>query len=353
MNPNGRPNGQIRFHGGTMLRLLGAAQKREVKATQNLSIIVLFFMICWIPLYTINCVQAFCGNCNIPLQLTNFSIILSHLNSAVNPLLYAYHLRDFRAALKNLIFMMFGIKDKGILEIDRNCRPSINSNNCSQYRKPYLRTRPSAESLILYRNKIGEKKICLPIVSNTTALAAASVGEPKKDMWMISELPSPSENVEREVSVFPDGYPVVNEVTPSDSTSGNLNTGYVDELIDDLEIGEDDVFYADASTFSANDFESDTSEILKRLEKNDPKKNSRIWCLSSSSPQLSRSLFVVDGNRSLERQMSAADKKRPNLSVSSEYSPAKSVKLSPVKAVGEFLLHHNSSNCNKNVKTDE
>lgn len=32
-----------------MLRLLNsAAQKREVKATQNLSIIVVFFIICWI-----------------------------------------------------------------------------------------------------------------------------------------------------------------------------------------------------------------------------------------------------------------------------------------------------------------
>ncbi|XP_062537131.1 5-hydroxytryptamine receptor 2B [Armigeres subalbatus] len=95
-------------HGGTMLRVLGAAQKREVKATQNLSIIVLFFMICWIPLYTINCIQAFCRDCTIPSTLMFFCIILSHLNSAVNPLLYAYHLKDFRAALRNLILSMLG-----------------------------------------------------------------------------------------------------------------------------------------------------------------------------------------------------------------------------------------------------
>nr|XP_029717466.1 5-hydroxytryptamine receptor 2B-like [Aedes albopictus]XP_029717467.1 5-hydroxytryptamine receptor 2B-like [Aedes albopictus]XP_029717468.1 5-hydroxytryptamine receptor 2B-like [Aedes albopictus] len=99
-----KPNG----HGGTMLRVLGAAQKREVKATQNLSIIVLFFMICWIPLYTINCIVAFCRDCTIPPTLMFFCIILSHLNSAVNPLLYAYHLKDFRAALKNLILSMLG-----------------------------------------------------------------------------------------------------------------------------------------------------------------------------------------------------------------------------------------------------
>ncbi|KAG8222642.1 hypothetical protein J437_LFUL011918 [Ladona fulva] len=85
---------------GTMLRMLGAAQRREVKATQNLAIIVLFFILCWIPLYTINCIKAFCPDCPVEGPLTYFCIILSHLNSAVNPFLYAYHLRDFRAALR-------------------------------------------------------------------------------------------------------------------------------------------------------------------------------------------------------------------------------------------------------------
>lgn len=353
-----------------MLRMLGAAQKREVKATQNLSIIVLFFMICWIPLYTINCIQAFCVNCHINGTLTDFCIILSHLNSAVNPLLYAYHLRDFRAALKHLLYSMFGIKEKNALELDRNCRPSINSNNCSQYnRRPCLKTQPSSDSLFMYRNKIGRNSmdngrkvpVCMPIVANTAVVAAASAGEnPKRDMWMITEMPSASaseNNGERSISVFPDGFPVVNAMMNSESSSsGNLNSGYVDDLIDDLEIGEDEVFYADASTFSANDFESDTSEILRRSEKNveilTSKKNSRIWCLSTSSPQLSRSLFVVEGNTSTiksannERRLSIVDRKRPNLSISGDYSPAKSLKLSPVKAVGEFLLH-NSNKCTK------
>lgn len=99
-----------RSHGGTMLRVLGAARKREVKATQNLSVIVLFFMLCWLPLYTINCVQAFCPTCHIEPWLMLFLIILSHLNSALNPLLYAYHLKDFRAALKALLCRLLGLK---------------------------------------------------------------------------------------------------------------------------------------------------------------------------------------------------------------------------------------------------
>lgn len=87
----------------TKLRVLGAARKSEVKATQNLSIIVAFFAVCWMPLYTINCVQAFCDDCPVPAPLMHGCIILSHLNSAGNPLLYAYHLKDFRNAFRSLL----------------------------------------------------------------------------------------------------------------------------------------------------------------------------------------------------------------------------------------------------------
>lgn len=376
-NPTARTNGQIRIHGGKMLSMLGAAQKREVKATQNLSIIVLFFMICWIPLYTINCVQAFCSSCQIGQTFTDFCIILSHLNSAVNPLLYAYHLRDFRAALKHLLYNMFGIKNKSTLDLDRNCRPSVNSN-CSQYnRRPQLRTQPSTESLILYKKKMARNSldaskkagVCLPIVSGTAMLAAASAGETgNREMWMIKEIPSASAsaasemNGEREVSIFPDAYPN-RDISSESSSSGNINSGYVEGIIDDLEMGEDDVFYADASTYSANDYESDTSGILRKCEKNSEslpsKKGSKIWCLSSSSPQLSRSIFMVDNNvnniksSATDRPLTIVDRKRPNLSVSGDFSPAKSLKLSPMRVVGEFLLHHNSNKCLKMSKKDE
>ncbi|XP_071532914.1 uncharacterized protein AdoR isoform X2 [Panulirus ornatus] len=80
------------------------ASRREVKAAKSLSIIVLFFMISWFPLYTINCIQAFCTNCRVSEGLMFFTILLSHLNSAINPFLYAYHMKDFRNALKMFIW---------------------------------------------------------------------------------------------------------------------------------------------------------------------------------------------------------------------------------------------------------
>lgn len=123
---------------GTMLRVLGAAQKREVKATQNLSIIVFFFIVCWIPLYTINATKAFLPEVNIPNALTEFGIILSHLNSALNPFLYAYHLKDFRAALKALICSMLG---RGV-PIPAGYRPPVPMRRPALERCNALRERP-------------------------------------------------------------------------------------------------------------------------------------------------------------------------------------------------------------------
>ncbi|XP_011867075.1 PREDICTED: adenosine receptor A2b-like isoform X2 [Vollenhovia emeryi] len=102
----GRLGGNYHQTTGTMLRCLGAARKREVKATQNLSRIVVFFIVCWFPLYTINCVIAFCPECQVNDFFMKFCIILSHLNSVGNPLLYAYHLKDFRIALKNFVWRL-------------------------------------------------------------------------------------------------------------------------------------------------------------------------------------------------------------------------------------------------------
>lgn len=62
-------------------------------------------MICWLPLYTSNTIQAFCHqNCPTPSPAwLDFLIILSHINSAGSPFLYAFHMKDFRQALRRLI----------------------------------------------------------------------------------------------------------------------------------------------------------------------------------------------------------------------------------------------------------
>ncbi|VVC95321.1 unnamed protein product [Leptidea sinapis] len=140
---------------GTMLRVLGAAQKREVKATQNLAIIVFFFIVCWIPLYTINAIKAFMPQLDIPNPLTYFCIIVSHLNSAINPLLYAYHLKDFRAALKGLLCTIIG---RGV-PLPAVYRPPVPMRRPALERCNALRERPKiyVNSPVWLRQKEAER----------------------------------------------------------------------------------------------------------------------------------------------------------------------------------------------------
>ncbi|KAM7349895.1 adenosine receptor [Cochliomyia hominivorax] len=208
-------------HGGTMLRVLGAARKRDVKATQNLSVIVLFFMICWIPLYTINCIKAFCPSCSIHPKLTLFCIILSHLNSAVNPVLYAYHLKDFRLALKNLILKIMGVEINQTLETQH--RYSLASQHRLQsmdvsMRNP-IQARIYIDSPIWLRQqqqslknaqgipKCGVVTPCLNNIHQTVAAVASVTTDIEREMWNIMEASSGAE------------LGVVNYVFPDDKQS--------------------------------------------------------------------------------------------------------------------------------------
>jgi len=53
--------------------------------------------------YTINTLIYFCPSCDVPCYLIDVCIVLSHFNSAWNPALYAWGVRDFRAALRQLV----------------------------------------------------------------------------------------------------------------------------------------------------------------------------------------------------------------------------------------------------------
>ncbi|XP_037938367.1 G-protein coupled receptor moody [Teleopsis dalmanni] len=201
-----------RCHGGTgtMLRVLGAARKRDVKATQNLSIIVLFFMICWIPLYTINCIMAFCPTCYVHPKLTLFCIILSHLNSAVNPVLYAYHLKDFRAALKNLVLKLMGVDieqpvDNTIHRFSLASQHRLQSMDASCIRSS-LHPRIYVDSPIWLRQqqqeslkctqltpKCGVVTPCLNNIHQTVAAVASVTANIERDIWNIMEASSGAE----------------------------------------------------------------------------------------------------------------------------------------------------------------
>ncbi|XP_063222141.1 adenosine receptor A2b [Bacillus rossius redtenbacheri] len=228
MNPDDGPCFSRHVGGaGTMLRVLGAARKREVKATQNLSIIVLFFIICWVPLYTINFIQALCRSCHVDETVTNMGIILSHLNSAGNPLLYAYHLRDFRAALKHFLCGLLGHEaaEEGV----PGARPGLGSQSALPQRMSRHGSTQSLSTILSrqrhslagdkFRHACSDSSITPPATLNGVC-KAATLPLAGGVMWTLAEVSSGLEEA--------DG--VRRRTVSADGDSGAINCAYVGDV---------------------------------------------------------------------------------------------------------------------------
>lgn len=79
--------------------------QREIHAAKSLAMIVGIFALCWLPVHAINCVSLFqpARAKDKPKWAMNTAILLSHANSVVNPIVYAYRNRDFRCTFHKII----------------------------------------------------------------------------------------------------------------------------------------------------------------------------------------------------------------------------------------------------------
>ncbi|KAL7370388.1 hypothetical protein ABVT39_027189 [Epinephelus coioides] len=73
--------------------------RQEMRKATSLFLVLFLFMVCWMPIHLINCILLLCPQCKVPMSVTLGAILLSHANSALNPILYAYRMRSFRYTL--------------------------------------------------------------------------------------------------------------------------------------------------------------------------------------------------------------------------------------------------------------
>lgn len=73
--------------------------QKELKLAKSLALVVFLFAVCWLPLHILNCVNFFCPGCHVPKFATNIGIFMSHVNSAINPLVYAFRISRFQVTL--------------------------------------------------------------------------------------------------------------------------------------------------------------------------------------------------------------------------------------------------------------
>uniref|UniRef100_A0A4W5K410 Adenosine A1 receptor n=1 Tax=Hucho hucho TaxID=62062 RepID=A0A4W5K410_9TELE len=84
---------------------------KELKLAKSLALVLFLFAISWLPLHIINCITLFCPTCDKPLFLIYIAILLTHGNSAVNPIIYAFRIKKFRDAFLNIWKQYFCCKD--------------------------------------------------------------------------------------------------------------------------------------------------------------------------------------------------------------------------------------------------
>uniref|UniRef100_A0A3P8Z7F4 G-protein coupled receptors family 1 profile domain-containing protein n=1 Tax=Esox lucius TaxID=8010 RepID=A0A3P8Z7F4_ESOLU len=72
---------------------------KELKLAKSLALVVFLFALCWLPLHVMNCILFFCPKCKVPKSAMYVGIFMSHVNSALNPLVYAFRIQRFRTTL--------------------------------------------------------------------------------------------------------------------------------------------------------------------------------------------------------------------------------------------------------------
>ncbi|XP_040890307.1 adenosine receptor A1 [Toxotes jaculatrix] len=77
--------------------------RKELKLAKSLALVVFLFAVCWLPIHIVNCIDFFCPNCSIPKPVTYIGIFMSHVNSALNPMVYAFRIKRFQVTLFQII----------------------------------------------------------------------------------------------------------------------------------------------------------------------------------------------------------------------------------------------------------
>ncbi|XP_029911623.1 adenosine receptor A1b [Myripristis murdjan] len=109
---------------------------KELNLAKSLALVLFLFAVSWLPLHILNCITLFCPECQKPMFLIYIAILLTHGNSAVNPIVYAFRIKKFRSAFQKIWEQYFCCKDTPALEMQPSERKEIPNADPQQAAPP-------------------------------------------------------------------------------------------------------------------------------------------------------------------------------------------------------------------------